>query len=280
MANKRDINMKIVLDGEREYKESCSNVNAALKNLKSETALVTAEYGKNTDSIEGLTAKQTIQQKECAEYERAVEATEKALEKFRTAGLDPSDDSFQKMERNLNYNKSALLNKKQALEETEKALAAAADKSKNYTKTVGDIDKTLSVLEAELKTVTASYKENAGSAEALKQKSEALSRLQGEQAKKVDELSAAYEKTAQKEGTMSDGAVKLKLELEKAKQETASTGNQLRETEKALAETAETTGETGEEVKNLGRVEDATKEKTSVFGDVLNRIEFQRIPSR
>jgi len=54
----RTISTRIAIDGETQYKQSISNINAELKKYQSALGLVQSEYKTNANSLEALTAKQ------------------------------------------------------------------------------------------------------------------------------------------------------------------------------------------------------------------------------
>ena len=60
----RTISTSIKLDGEQEFKRQMKSVDGELKNLKSEMALVTAEFKGNANSMEALTAKGQLLRRE------------------------------------------------------------------------------------------------------------------------------------------------------------------------------------------------------------------------
>lgn len=52
------IGVKIMLDGEKQFRQALADINAGLKMNKSEMAMVTAEFGKNATGADALNAKQ------------------------------------------------------------------------------------------------------------------------------------------------------------------------------------------------------------------------------
>lgn len=138
----RKIDTKLAISGESEYKQACNNIKNSLANVKSEMALVTAEFGKNDKSIEGLTAKQQVLESRYNEQKRQVDAAKKALETYKAAGLDPTSEAYQKMERELNYSTAALMKTEKELNNNEKELAEAAKEGRHFgdeIDTAGDV---------------------------------------------------------------------------------------------------------------------------------------------
>ena len=60
----RDIKTRLKLEGEAEYKRSLGELDAPLKTLKTEMNKVSAEYEGNANSIEALSAKNDVYEKQ------------------------------------------------------------------------------------------------------------------------------------------------------------------------------------------------------------------------
>ena len=60
MADKFGIAAGITLDGEKEFKSAVTEINRSMTVLGSEMKKVTAQFADNGDSIEALTAKQDV----------------------------------------------------------------------------------------------------------------------------------------------------------------------------------------------------------------------------
>ncbi len=265
---KGSFSTKIQFDGEREYKQACLDINNSLKTLNSEMKVVTAEFGANDKSIDGLTKKQDILKRQYEEQTKKVIENEKALAALKEQGT-ASASVITRFEVALNDSKAALVTTGNQLKATEKDLVQSMDTSKEYTKTVEGIDKSLSVLQAELKTASQAYKVNKEDAGALAKQSEVLNKIHEEQAKKVQELEAAYNKAAAGSGQMSDEAVKLKLDLEKAKQEVGRTDGELVNVQKELGRAGKEADSFGNEVKKAGNESENTGAKLARLGGLV-----------
>ena len=98
MAKEEQIKTSIDLTGEKEYRAACTNINSSLREIGSEMKLTTAEFADNADSVEALTAKQKLLQKQFDEQAKKAEAAEKALKKMRDNGIEPTNPAYQKMQ--------------------------------------------------------------------------------------------------------------------------------------------------------------------------------------
>lgn len=135
MANKEDqIKTKIAIEGEKEYRAACKDINSSLREIGSEMNIVTAEFGKNATSTQALTAKQEVLQKQLAEQAAKAKAAEEALRKMKEAGIDPTDAAYQKMQTNLNNATAEMIKTEKQLDKTSSELK----KSKIDWEAVGD----------------------------------------------------------------------------------------------------------------------------------------------
>lgn len=80
MAAKGTIGGKIVLEGEKDYREALKNIKQDQKELRSEMQLCQSEFKESQNSIEALTKKHEILSKQLETQSRKVEVYRKALE--------------------------------------------------------------------------------------------------------------------------------------------------------------------------------------------------------
>ena len=132
-----DIKTKIVLEGEKEYKQALKDANRELKTLKSELKAETAELGKNANAQEKNAVKVKNLQKQIAEQEKIVKTYRKALEEVREKYGDNAEE-VSKWEQKLNNARTTLANMKNDLEgvgdgfkamQTDANMATVASKS-------------------------------------------------------------------------------------------------------------------------------------------------------
>ena len=72
--------VKMGIEGEKEFKNALKEINAAFKVLGSEMNLVTSQFDKNEKSIESLTSKNEVLNKEIDTQKEKVETLRSALE--------------------------------------------------------------------------------------------------------------------------------------------------------------------------------------------------------
>ena len=126
MAAKKTLGAGLALDGEKEFKSALSNINKDLSVLGSEMTKVSAQFGANADSMEALTAKQNVYNKQIDEHKKKIEVLKEAL--AASAKEFGENDSKTK-------NWQISLNKAEAdLAKTESSLKETTDKLNNYGK--------------------------------------------------------------------------------------------------------------------------------------------------
>ena len=126
------IKTKVAMDGEKEYKQALSEINSGLKVLNSEMKLTSEQFADNADSIDALTAKNDVLERQILSQKEKVETLKSALQSSaeaygeadgRTAkwkvSLNDAEAQLIKMERELRDNQEAL----------EKSSAAMSDMS-------------------------------------------------------------------------------------------------------------------------------------------------------
>lgn len=159
MAN--DVNIKLGVTGEKELSDALDNITAKLKVNKSELALVTAEYGKNTQSIDGMTKKGEALQRIIASQSEKTKLLSDALKKEiaqsglsakatqeKQAQLNRAQAELIKYTKNLKDNADAIKKAEKAeedvtdaIEDATDAIENAADESEGFSeqsKKVGD----------------------------------------------------------------------------------------------------------------------------------------------
>ena len=91
------------------------------------------------------------------------------------------------------------------------------DGEAQYKAACKEINSTLKVLNSEMKLVTAEYKDNASSAEALKAKQQVLQKTYEEQAKKVAATEKALEECRKATGENSEESKRLETQIKNQK---------------------------------------------------------------
>lgn len=127
--------LKLGIEGEKEFKKSLAEINQSFKVLGSEMKLVSSQFYKNDNSVQALSARNTVLNKEIDAQKQKIETLRQALanasESFgetdrRTQNwqiqLNNAEASLNGMERELNSNNSALEQAKTDIEGTEKSL--------------------------------------------------------------------------------------------------------------------------------------------------------------
>ena len=135
-----DIKTKIVLEGEKEYKQALKDANRELKTLRSELKAETAELGKNATEQQKNAVKVKNLQKQIQEQEKVVKTYTKALEEVKNKYGD-NEDEVAKWEQKLNSARATLANMKNDLDgvgDSMKGMANDANMATVATKSAAD----------------------------------------------------------------------------------------------------------------------------------------------
>lgn len=89
-----NINTKFTLSGEKEYQQAISKIGDNMRMLNSEMRKVETAYARNADSVEALTAKNAVYQKEIDKQKEKIETYRKAVK----AAQDAQDAQNKKLE--------------------------------------------------------------------------------------------------------------------------------------------------------------------------------------
>lgn len=151
-------NLKVKMDGEKEFRDALSSINSTFKLLDSEMTVIKAKYRDNMDSTEALTEVQGVLSRKLEEQKarveelrtavaqaQAVQAEATAEFERQTAGLDKGSDAYRALAAQLEKTKKqtenwqAQLNRAEAglydlnheLDENEKALKDAGGEAED-----------------------------------------------------------------------------------------------------------------------------------------------------
>ena len=109
-----DFGLKIGLEGEKEFKKALSEINQSFKVLGSEMKVVQSQFDKNDSSVEALTARNQVLNKE-------IEAQKQKIETLRQA-LANASESFGENDRRTQQWQIQLNNATAALNDMEREL--------------------------------------------------------------------------------------------------------------------------------------------------------------
>ena len=154
----------VKLDGESEYRKALSNITAQMKVMSSEMMKVTAEYGKNDNSIEGLTAKNKVLTNQIDVQTERVNTLRGALEQSTNeygeadkktlswqAALNRAEAELTKLNKELADNQEVMSQSGDSSNDSSKGLKEFGDEAKNSEQKVlslGDVVKANLISEA------------------------------------------------------------------------------------------------------------------------------------
>lgn len=141
-----DAGLKVGVDGEQEFKSSLNGLNSDLKLFGSELKAVTAEFGRNDKSIEGLTAKNKI-------YGKEVD-TQKSKVQLLTSQYEKQWDELEKLGKNLDDVKKIYGENSKEVEKAQKAYDTQENSVKKLESSLTVATSTLNKLEKQMATNT------------------------------------------------------------------------------------------------------------------------------
>lgn len=117
----RKIDTELTLTGEKEFNDQMKAVNNSLKTTRSEMAVVTAEFGRNSTKIKALTAEHKIL-KQTLEDQKAKEKALSDQLKAAEQAYGKNSAQAQKYQQELNQARAAVINTENALKDNTKAM--------------------------------------------------------------------------------------------------------------------------------------------------------------
>lgn len=118
--------LKIGLEGEKEFKKALSEINQSFKVLGSEMKVVTSQFDKNDKSVEALTARNQVLNKEIETQKKKIETLRAALSNAAES-FGENDRRTQNWQIQLNNATAALNDMERELEQNESAIDELGD---------------------------------------------------------------------------------------------------------------------------------------------------------
>ena len=123
---KDNIGIKLGIDGEKEFKQALKDINQSFKVLGSEMTLITSQFDKQDKSVEAVSARNRVLNKEIEEQQKKIALLSDALQNASTS-FGENDKRTQAWQIQLNNAKAELNKLDKELDENERALDDTAD---------------------------------------------------------------------------------------------------------------------------------------------------------
>lgn len=121
-----DFGLKIGLEGEKEFKKALSEINQSFKVLGSEMKVVQSQFDKNDNSVEALTARNQVLNKEIEAQKQKIETLRSALANAASS-FGENDRRTQNWQIQLNNATAALNDMERELDQNERAIDELGD---------------------------------------------------------------------------------------------------------------------------------------------------------
>ena len=138
MADK--FGLKIGLEGEKEFKKQLSDINQSFKVLGSEMKLIDSQFDSNKNSVEALTAKNSVLEKSITQQKAKIDTLRNALNNASDS-FGENDRRTQSWQVQLNEAQAELNKMEKELKSNNKAIEVtdkSMDDGKKSTKKYGD----------------------------------------------------------------------------------------------------------------------------------------------
>lgn len=124
------IKTKVAIEGEKEYKQALSEINSGLKVLNSEMRLTSEQFSQNAESVEALTAKNDVLERQILTQRDKIETLKSALQNSAEA-YGEADKRTAQWQVSLNDAEAVLIKMERELKENQEALQKAGQTAEN-----------------------------------------------------------------------------------------------------------------------------------------------------
>lgn len=173
MSGKNEIGAKIVLDGEKEFKNTLSDIGKRLTTMNSEMKKVEEEFRGQANTVEALSKKQEVLNKILQEQQKKVEASEKGLEHAKEAydkigdsltdlwtDLEKATDQLEDLEKIYGESSEEAAKQREEVEKLQRAIAQGEQSYRRAGNQVKDWETKLNQAETEVLKTNRALNEN------------------------------------------------------------------------------------------------------------------------
>lgn len=222
----RTVKARVLIEGEKEYKNAIESLNRENKVLSSEMRKLKAQFGENAKSTEFLTEKGRIlsdrldiQRKKTEEARVLLEKYQKALDEVKQE-LGESSDVYKDLAAKIdiytakiNNSEAAEYDLQHAIEENNRVLDYQQSETKQASDALENLDRESRLLASEMRRLAAEYQDNADDAGFLQQKTALLSKELEKQQGVSAQLRRQQKEAADTYGETSKQAQELQIKL-------------------------------------------------------------------
>lgn len=210
-----DFGLKIGVEGEKEFKKALADINQSFKVLGSEMKLVSSQFDKNDKSVEALSARNQVLNKEIEAQKNKVETLRSALRNAADS-FGENDRRTQNWQIQLNNAEAALNSMERELSDNERAIETlsqqeedSADATERLTQEISRQEDELAGLKRAYSNAVLEYGKGSSEAKELEGRISELSGELKENREKMKDASGSAEDLGDSLEDASDGADKL-----------------------------------------------------------------------
>lgn len=210
-----DFGLRIGVEGEKEFKKALAEINQSFKVLGSEMKLVSSQFDKNDNSVQALSARNTVLNKEIDAQRQKVETLRSALQNAAES-FGENDRRTQNWQIQLNNAEAALNGMERELSQNEQAIEAlnnqeeqTVDATERLTQEISRQEEELAGLKRAYSNAVLEYGKGSSEARELEGRIAELSRELEENRDTLREASDSTEDFGDAMEDASDGAGKL-----------------------------------------------------------------------
>lgn len=260
-----DIGAKVGIDGEADFKQSLKSINGELKSVGSEMRAVSKEFKDNADSMEALTAKNKILQKEIDLQKQKVETLSNEYKK--------QNDELSKLEQKVEEAKQKYGENSAEVQKAQKEYDIQAGKVRKLDSDLTVANSTLNRYTKDMDINTKSIQDQTSETAILEKElsglADGLTSLEDDQKK----LTSAFKLQRAELGNNATEAEKMELAQKQLKEQIELTDKVVANLESQLDKAKQAYGENSKEVKDLETKLNGAKTEVTDFKNKLDDVE-------
>ncbi len=271
----------VKLTGESEYTKALKTITSNLTVMASEMKVVSSQYSANDKSVQAITSRNAILNKQIEEGNKKINTYRKALEDFNKQ-QDANASSMMQMMMNLEQEKKKLEDLKNSTTATSKEIkdqekkvselsSQLASCESQYDKnklSINKYQKEMNLAQAEVNNLSNELEKNEEALENNKNAYDTLSDTISEQKTKLDELKSRYASVVLEQGKSSKEAKSLKSEIKTLSGNIAESEDKLKKSTTAIDKFTSAEKEAGTQSLKLGDLIKANLISEAIIGGV------------
>jgi chromosome segregation ATPase len=264
----------IKLTGESEYTKALKTITSNLTVMASEMKVVSAQYSNNDKSVQALTSRNNILNKEIEEGKKKIDVYKNALNDFKgqqeknsieinklTSNLEKEKSKLEELKSSTNATSQEIKEQEKIVADLSNELAKSESQFEKNKLAINKYESQMNDAQAEIIKLTSEVENNKSAMNESKDSYSKLSNTIDDQKNKLDKLKTEYGSVVLEQGKNSKEAKSLSNEIKSLSNEIKNNESKLNESTKAIEKFTESEKDAGTQTLKLGDLIECDNEK-------------------